>query len=156
MLAMRIGEISKEVGDKKEREGGVLAVAVFDKTNPDNNSYMASIVGLPGDDLYKYLFFANEKIHRTRDRRLQGFNDLASSQSADDTKEQYGGCIVVIYKNFEIYFSYSGAMANVDEAVSIVLASMAGFTIDPSLSVSNPFLETSIPMLGDVQDLRRY
>ncbi len=151
-LADRVREISLRFGDEKERLGGVLAVAVFCKNNPSINNYAAVTVGQPGDNLYMNLFYVNEKIHRTRSRRLEGHNEVASSQSADAEKKLYGGCIVAFIEGFgevEIYFAYSGAKQEVDEAVSAILAHMSDCTIDKFFE-ANPVMKIAGPLLSDV------
>ena len=154
-LAQQVGKISIEIGDEKKRTGGVLAVAVFCKDDSSINNYASATVGQPGAGLHLNLFYVNEKIHRTRDRRLRGIKELASSQSANDDKKFYGGCIVAFAEKFEkygdveIYFSYSGAKAEVDEAVSIILAAMSGFTFDPHFDLNSITTITGL-MLANV------
>ena len=157
-LARRVYEISRRIGDEKERLGGVLAVAVFCKNDPSINNYAAVTVGRPGDNLYMNLFYVNEKISRTRGRRLEGHNEVASSQSADADKKFYGGCIVAFIEGFgevEIYFSYSGAKQEVDEAVSAILAHMSDCTIDKFFE-SNPVMQIAGPLLADVGEFWNY
>ncbi|MEI7777207.1 MAG: hypothetical protein WCI52_01220 [bacterium] len=154
-LAEQVSKISIEIRDEKKRTGGVLAVAVFCENDSSVNNYAAATVGQPGGGLHLNLFYVNEKINRTRDRRLRGIKEFASSQSANDEKKFYGGCIVAFveklegYGDVEIYFSYSGAKAEVDEAVSTVLAAMSGFVFNPHFDLNSITTITGI-MLSNV------
>jgi len=109
-----------------ERFGCVLAIAVV---HPDTEvtECVSVSIGLPGLKFGRYARNAAEKINRLFERRMEGNDEVAASESADDILGTYGGCI--FFKGeapLEVYISFSGAPPEVDEALAFVIGEKLG------------------------------
>ncbi|MES2223791.1 MAG: hypothetical protein V4469_02545 [Patescibacteria group bacterium] len=113
---------------EKECRGGILAILV---QGPEGSTLESRELGAPGEKAFDSAYFAHEKIRRLATRRLTAGSEgeYASSQSADPEKGQYGGCVVSWHGKYEIFISFSGAPAVVDEVVTYVVAEALGFTV---------------------------
>ncbi len=125
LIAAAINKMSVDLG-KPDRHGGVLLIAVMD---PVCSSCETKSVGNPGSKLADYAFNAGEKFRRLLERRRAGNSEVASSVSASPPAT-YGGCIVAMNEDgCEVYLSFSGGPAKVDEAICFVLAEKLCLTI---------------------------
>src|SRR5271168_853475 len=138
-----LAHIANQLGlekDGKERSGGVLVVEVLDLKEPGHSNTCSLTVGAPGLNVSNNAFYVHEKIRRLRNIRSEGGGDYSSSQSADPSQGKYGGAVVgLLGETTEIYISYSGAPAEVDEALSYILAKSFGLTV--SDDYKNPMLD---------------
>jgi hypothetical protein len=102
---------------------------------PDHDyiKFASASIGKPGLKFGRYAQNAAEKIKRLHERRMDGSDEFAASVSADDVLETYGGCIV--FSNLtspmvnEVYISFSGAPADIDEALAFVIGEKLGLEI---------------------------
>ncbi len=110
------------------RHGGVLAMAsVWSDRN--DSQFSSTVIGRPGVKIGRYARNAAEKIARLMERRAEGNEEVAASESADEAHDTYGGCIVFKSKkkfDLEVYISFSGAPPEVDEAIVFVIGEMLG------------------------------
>jgi hypothetical protein len=118
----RLAKVADALGrqkDGKERLGGVLAIQVYFPNDHLRSTTACMEIGTPGERMPHNDFFAHEKIRRVHVLRRAGKPDFASSESADPKQEKYGGCIVGLRADgAEVYIAYSGAPADVDEALA--------------------------------------
>ena len=146
-----VANVANELGqivDHKPRPGGLVVIEIFYSDKPELSTSASVSVGSPGANMHENAYYAHEKIRRLRNFRRQGLNHVASSESADKDKGQYGGAIFALEEhNVEVYISYSGAPQEVDEAISFVLA--RGFHLLVSDSYVNPIVERATLLLAD-------
>jgi hypothetical protein len=148
VIAEAIQKLSEEQG-KPECKGGVLAISLT-SYNISLADYASISIGLPGKGFGHSARYAAEKIARLYDLRMEGSNDVAASQSANPSAGSYGGCIIFhgslgdIYA--QIYISFSGAPAEVDEAVVFVVGERLGLKAP---TYSNPLLSRARELLTD-------
>ena len=131
-----VNRLSEEQGSPG-RTGGVIAIAVINKTKPELSSFASAAIGAPGLKVTSYGKNVSEKIWRLYTRRAEGKDEFAASQSADPghtTHPTYGGCIVFKLclpdkgeDDLDIYISFSGAPPDVDEVIVYVLGESMGF-----------------------------
>ncbi|MEI8337596.1 MAG: hypothetical protein WCF92_00435 [bacterium] len=132
--------------DGKVRPGGVVVVEVFYNDYQEYSTCGSMSIGSPGANMHNNAFFAHEKIRRLRNLRQEGTDHVASSESADPDKAQYGGAICAFAGiNVEVYLSYSGAPQEVDEVISYVLAKQLGLQV--SQKYTNPLLLQATKLL---------
>lgn len=128
VIAKAIAALAVMHKPEKECNGGVLAILV---QGQDGSTYEAHHIGKPGENASSVAFFAAEKIRRLVARRktVDGGQEVASSQSANPDEEKFGGCVVAHIGDYEVFLSFSGAPAVVDEVVMQVVAEVLGFTV---------------------------
>lgn len=128
MIAKAVAALTVMHNSAKECNGGVLAILV---RGPYGTTYEARHLGKPDEKTPDAAFFASEKLRRLAARRLtaEGEREVASSQSANPLEGKYGGCVVAHIRNYEVFLSFSGAPAVVDEVVMLVVAESLGFTV---------------------------
>ncbi|MDQ5950101.1 MAG: hypothetical protein QG585_41 [Patescibacteria group bacterium] len=129
LLTRVISTLTSEFKPDKKFQGGVLVVNI---PSPTGAFHTAIVLGDPGENIVDYAFFANEKARRLQKRRqtTEGKEEFASSQSANPDREQYGGCILgKTDDRTEVFFSFSGAPALVDEAVMYFMAEKKGLAV---------------------------
>ncbi len=149
VIADAIQKLSEEQG-KPDCRGGVLAISIVSNSIP-LEEFSSISIGIPGDRFGHLARNAAEKIARLYDLRIGGSNDVAASQSANPDAGSYGGCIVshgILGDTYvQIYISFSGAPAEVDEAVVFVIGEKLGFKAP---IYSNPLLTRARELLADV------
>ncbi|OHA23856.1 MAG: hypothetical protein A3B11_01085 [Candidatus Taylorbacteria bacterium RIFCSPLOWO2_01_FULL_44_26] len=153
-VALTAADLSIEQ-EKPDVRGGVLAIAMFSRKSPDEEAYFASrSVGFIGNKCGGCAKNATEKIYRLRKRRMEKHPDIASSQSAnpedlDERLRTYGGCIVFETEEYEIYISFSGAPAKVDEAIVFVIGENYGLSVPHSYILQNDLIPRTRKLYAD-------
>jgi hypothetical protein len=120
--------LNNELGGK-EKTGFIFQAVTF---KVEGKQEVESLCfGDPGEDTVLFNFFAGEKIHRLWNRRLKGFADTSSGESVDLAAQQYPGAIYCQKRDgADVYFSISGLMSIVDEAIAYTLAESLGMRVD--------------------------
>lgn len=120
--------LNKEAGGK-DKTGFVFQTITFREGGEQNIE--STCFGNPGEDTTLFNYFAGEKIYRLWNRRLKGFTDTSSGESVDLAEQQFPGAIYCKGKDgADVYFSISGLMGIVDEAIAYVLAEQLGMITD--------------------------
>lgn len=135
--------------DQKERHGGLLAIATFNQMSPYDSDVGYLMIGAPGGKLDGNMYFVSEKIRRLRRMRQGGHYHYAASQSACPQEEKYAGAVVGIALPYiEVYIGYSGAPAEIDEALCHLLAAKVFDLVLPDVNYYNPSLGRAADLMG--------
>ena len=132
------------------RTGGVMAITVVNPRVSELNNHASVSFGNPGFKINEYGLNAHEKIRRLRQRRdrtkAPEVKEIASSQSADG-KTMHGGALVFTDKEgCEVYLSFSGAPAMVDEALMYVVGLQLGLIVPPTYQ--NQFIDEAMRLMS--------